>query len=244
MRQDKPEPSYSADNLAVWKKNVDFLADPRFVEAYRCGMGSGHHMCRPPGSDRDIHIEWRVHVLLWAAVHAAKLAGDFVECGVNTGIYSLAVCQYLDFNRTGKSFYLFDTYCGIPAEQMTDEERSLGRADQHSKLYSECYDIARRNFSPYPKAVLVRGVVPDTLDTVDIPRVCYLSIDMNIVQPEIAAIEFFWDKLSPGAPVILDDYGWEHFSPQREAMNAFAKRKSVEILTLPTGQGLLLRPPD
>ena len=51
------------------------------------------------------------------------LAGDFVECGTNTGIMSLAICKYIDFNNTGKRFFLFDTYCGIPEEQILPEER-------------------------------------------------------------------------------------------------------------------------
>jgi O-methyltransferase len=243
MNQNEPNPSYLADWLAVWYKNVDFLKDPRFVAAYRHGMASGHHIGRQLGSDDDIHIEWRVHVLLWAASCAAKLEGDFVECGVNTGIFSLAVCEYLDFNRTGKSFYLFDTFCGIPPEQVAEEERKLGRMAENQEMYSECFDIARRNFAPYPNAHLVRGKVPDTLRSVAIRKVCYLSIDMNIVAPEIAAIEFFWDRLSPGAPVILDDYGWSNYRLQKEAMDRFAESKGVAILNLPTGQGLLLKPP-
>ncbi len=36
---------------------------------------------------------------------------------------SLAICNYIDFNRTGKSFYLFDTYSGIPVEQMLPTEQ-------------------------------------------------------------------------------------------------------------------------
>ena len=237
------QPNYFGDWLAVWHKNVDFLNDPRFIAAYRRGMDSGHHIMRAPGSHDDLHIEWRVHVLLWAARHATSLAGDFVECGVNTGIYSLAVCDYLDFNSLAKSFYLFDTFCGLPAEQISVEEEVLGRQEESDRHYSECFDIAQRNFASYPKAVLVRGKVPDTLASVAIKQVCYLSIDMNIVEPEIAAIEYFWDKLSPGAPVILDDYGWSAYLLQKEAMDRFAERKGVAILTLPTGQGLLLKPP-
>ena len=239
-----PPPSYSADWLTVWHKNVDFLSDEKFMTAYRLGMDSGHHIARPRGSSDDLHIEWRVHVLLWAASHAAKLGGDFVECGVNTGIFSLAVCQYLDFNRLSeKSFWLFDTFEGIPAEQVSDEEKRLGRLAENETAYSECYELAQKNFAPYERAVLVRGKVPETLTSVPIEKVCYLSIDMNIVEPEIAAIEFFWPKLSGGAPVILDDYGWSAFRLQKEAMDRFARSKGVEILTLPTGQGLLLKPP-
>lgn len=181
--------------------------------------------------------------MCWAARHAAKLPGNFVECGVNTGMFSLAVAHYVDFNSTGKKFYLFDTFEGIPEEQIADEERALNIQCKNQTIYKECYEIAEANFEPYPNARLVRGRVPDTLSSVDTGRVCYLSIDMNIVAPEIAAIRHFWDKLVPGAPVILDDYGFAAHAPQKRAMDEFAAGVGREILTLPTGQGLLLKPP-
>lgn len=237
------EANYTHDHLAVWHKSVDFLKDPRFVEAYRRGMDSGHRIGRPAGSRADIHIEWRVHVLCWAAAHAAHLPGDFVECGVNTGIFSLAAAYYVDFNKLDKSFFLFDTFAGIPEEQITDVERIWERHLDNVRSYDECFETARQNFSVYPRARLVRGKVPDTLTIENIPQVCYLSLDMNIAAPEIAALEFFWDKLVPGAPVIMDDYGWIPYKAQKEVLDAFAARKGVQILTLPTGQGLLLKPP-
>jgi O-methyltransferase len=244
-RSSHPPPDYDADSLVVYSKEVGFLRDPRFQAAYRRGMDSGHHIAREPGSDDDIHIEWRVHVLLWAASHAARLPGDFVECGVNTGIFSLAVCDYLDFNATGKSFWLFDTFAGIPLDQVSERERELGRSveSENESMFSECYKLARANFAQFPRAHLVRGRVPQTLATVDIGRVAYLSIDMNIAEPEVAALKFFWDKLSPGAPVIFDDYGWSPYLAQKEALDALAAELGVSILELPTGQGLLLKPP-
>jgi O-methyltransferase len=233
--------TYNADALAVWDKSTAFLDEARFREAYRAGMDSGHHILRAPGSRDDIHVEWRVHVLCWAAAHAARLAGDFVECGVNTGIYSLAVCKYVGFDKLDRDFWLFDTYRGIPESHMAPEERAT-RIEENASLYSECYELARRNFAPYPRAHLVRGTVPETLASVQIGKVAYLSIDMNIVAPERAAIEHFWPKLVPGGIVVLDDYGWLHFDAQKRSMDEFAARAGVEVLTLPTGQGLLLKP--
>jgi hypothetical protein len=235
-----PTYDYDHDGLRVWAKNPSFLKDPAFIRAYQKGMNSGHRIGRPAGSTADIHIEWRIHIVCAAAWHAKHLPGDFVECGVNTGIFSLALCQFLDFNSTGKAFYLFDTYNGIPAEQMSEWERP--RRMLHNEMFEECYATACRNFAPYPKARLIRGKVPDTLPETPIDRVCYLSIDLNIAAPERAALEYFWDKLVPGAPVLLDDYGWTDHAEQKEAMDDFAARKGLMIFNLPTGQGLLLKP--
>ena len=233
-------PDYDHDGMRLHGKNTEFLRDPRFQAAYRAGMSSGHKICRHAGSSDDIHIEWRAHICCWAAWHAKQLPGDFVECGVNTGILSLAVCDFIDFNATGKRFLLFDTFRGIPEEQMLPSERQA-RIAENAAYYAECYDRARQNFARFPRAVLVRGTVPDTLASAAVEEICYLHLDMNIAYPEVAAIEYFWDKLVRGAAVIWDDYGFVHYEAQKHAMDAFAARKGVRIATLPTGQGLLIK---
>lgn len=241
MWGDRGVPSYDANNLVTWYQSVDFMSDKKFLSAYKRGMDSGHQIMRPPGSSEDIHIEWRVAIACWAAQHATRLPGDFVECGVNTGIVSLAICEYVNFNATGKSFWLFDTFCGIPSDQITKSELALGRIDENDAMYLECYETAKHNFMPFPKANLIRGRVPDTLASVSIPAVAYLHLDMNIAYPERAAIEYFWPKMPVGAVVLLDDYGWTPYRPQKNVLDDFAKINGVEIMLLPTGQGLLIK---
>src|SRR5438105_4140462 len=122
-------PEYDADHLAVWSKNLGFLKDERYLAAYRRGINSGHRFNEGCGLD-NLGIEWRVYVCCWAAMHAKNLPGDFVECGVNTGIMSLAVCDYIDFNSTSKNFWLFDTFEGIPQSQMSGKEKPLRRVEK------------------------------------------------------------------------------------------------------------------
>jgi O-methyltransferase len=211
------------------------------MDAYRFGMAGAAAFLDRIGAT-GTHHEWPVLVCCWAAWHATHLPGDFVECGTNTGIMSMAVCRYLEFDKIDKNFYLFDTYGGIPTEQLTDREKALGREEMSKSVYRDCYESTKANFAPYPRVHLVRGVVPDSLSTVRIDRVCYLSIDMNIMVPEIAALDYFWDRLSRGAPIILDDYAKAKFVDKKQAMDDFASHRDVKILNLPTGQGLLLKP--
>jgi O-methyltransferase len=231
------EYSYNGIGLRTFGKTTDCLDDERFIRAHARGWNSGHKKVRHIDDNR-----WIVHVALWAATQAARLPGDFVECGVDTGMFSMAICDWLDFNRIDKDFWLFDTFRGIPDEQMTVAERNGIGGWHNRESYEECFAQAQANFSPWPRCRLVRGMVPETLAQFPADRrVAYLSIDMNIVAPEMAAIEFFWDRLVPGGVVLLDDYGWATHRPQREAFDAFAKAHGAMILNVPTGQGIMIR---
>jgi len=231
------EYSFNGSGLRTFGKTTDSLEDERFIRAHARGWNSGHK--KAAGIDDN---RWIVHVALWAATQAARLPGDFVECGVDTGMFSMAICDWLDFNQVDKDFWLFDTYRGIPDEQMTEAERN-GIAGWHNReSYEECFEQAKTNFLPWPRCRLVRGMVPETLAAFPADRrVAYLSIDMNIVAPEMAAIEFFWDRMVLGGMILLDDYGWATHRPQREAFDAFARAHGTMILNVPTGQGIIIR---
>ena len=64
---------------------------------------------------------------------------------------------------------------------------------------------------------------------------------MNAVMPEIAALDFFWDKISKGGVILLDDYGFKEHLAQKETQDVWAKNHGVAILSLPTGQGLIIK---
>lgn len=224
------ERTYHEDGLAT-EHNCDFTRDPRFVRAYELG--------RATGSFRGRELRWRVHVACWAATHAAHLDGDFVECGVYRGGLARAIVDYVGFGALDKTFYLFDTFAGIPDEAISPEERALGRQPGE---YGECYGDVCETFCSFPNVRVVRGVVPDVLSEVTIERVAYLSLDMNVYQPEIAAAEHFWPRMVSGGIILLDDYGFRRHILQKQAFDAFATQRGVSILALPTGQGLLIKP--
>ena len=235
-----------AMNRLITGHNADFMQEDKFVEASRLARQTLN--ISPQSLPNSDPRSWNTYVCCWAASHAKNLPGDFVECGVNTGMYSTAVIHYIDFNRTGKTFFLCDTFTGIPEEQVTPEEAEFYKnisADvvkrHNSENYTrDIYEDVKEQFKDY-NVKLIRGKVPDTLSLVDAEKICYLSIDMNIVAPEIAAAEYFWDKIVPGGVIVLDDYGWSWHLPQKKAFDKFAENRSVKVLPLPTGQGLIFK---
>ncbi|MBF0216027.1 MAG: class I SAM-dependent methyltransferase [Candidatus Omnitrophica bacterium] len=224
-------PKYYKSGLMSFK-NCDFMKNPNFIKSCEIGM-------RQIGAHDDNFEGWPRHVNLWAAYHARNLRGDFVECGVWKGSNAMSIIQYLDFaGMPDRKFYLFDTFKGLDKDFSTTWEY-----DRLAKVYEEdLYDYVRDSFKKYSNVIIVRGPVPRTLQTVEIGEVAYLSIDMNCVIPEVESIKYFWPKLVPGAIVVFDDYGWGGHEKQKEAIDKVALSLGVEILTLPTGQGLMIKP--
>lgn len=226
---------YARDGL-VTAHDSSFRDQPRFREAYARGVRAGHGV--------DPGIEWRVHVALWSAANALRAPGHFVECGVNAGFVCSAIMQRLDWRNVEKTFYLIDTFEGPVFAQFSDQETSGARVARDALAkgaYVTDLDRVYDNYREWPNVSVVKGVVPEVLAGLAIDRVAFLHLDMNCAFPEAAALRHFWPLLSPGAMVLLDDYAYFGYDSIRHAVDSVAQSLGIEVLSLPTGQGLILK---
>jgi O-methyltransferase len=223
--------NYETDGLAT-HANADFICEPRFSEAYR--------LAKETNPWPNFTLQWRIHIVLYFAELAKKLEGDFVECGVNTGAYARAIIQFVNFNSLNKTFHLFDTFNGLVAELISDEEIQSGVGD-YLNSYRDTYHEVLKTFENFNVQV-IKGVVPESLlQYRGSDKICFLSLDMNCMVPEIAALNFFWDKLVIGGVIIIDDYGFPQHINQKKAYDKFAQEKGEIILCLPTAQGIIIK---
>lgn len=228
----KSEPfDYVGDNIGVRKKNLSFMEDEEFSQAWEKAVEGN----RPAWGGRYKDVRWRAHTAVWAAKHGLTLEGDFVECGVFLGLLSLTICHSLNFSNIPRSFYLFDTFEGIP-----DDGREEIR--KQNEIYFDCFEIAKQNFSPFPNAKLIKGRLPETLAQAPLEKIAYLSVDLNHAKYEEEVISELWDKLSRSAIILIDDYAFQSNEEQYEMWNQFASSKGCSILTMPTGSGVLIKP--
>jgi Macrocin-O-methyltransferase (TylF) len=215
-----------------------FSADSAFAAAYARGVRASNGV--------DPGFRWRVHVALWAARTSLRVGGDFVECGVNTGFISSAIMHNLRWESLERKFYLIDTFAGPVLTQYSEmevETQRLAIAKQalDAGAYITDMERVRANFAEWSNAVIVRGSVPEILGSLRLGAIAFLHIDMNCAFPESAALEFFWNHMSPGAMILLDDYAYFGHDCQRAAIDQFASGVGTDILALPTGQGLIVR---
>lgn len=215
--------------------NADFLRGKAFMDAYEgAAVQTGYRHPAP----------WRVYVNCWAIRRALQEGeGDLVECGTWLGFTALAGMIYSGFfeNNRGKQFFLVDSWEGVDESNMLPEESIryvLGKKEKYCGIFPEI----ERRFSDKPGVVLVKGFVPQTLQKIDSQLISYLHIDMNAANPEVAALKYFWPRLGQGAVVVLDDYGFRGHQAQKDAIDALCIELGTEVLSLPTGQGLILKP--
>jgi len=224
--------TYSQDCLYT-TINADFMHDMHFLESYNLGRKL------MPTSWGDYQFHWRAYVLCWAANQAKNLEGDFVECGVNTGMFARMIINFINFDKLEKSYYLLDTFCGMSEKYSSEKEMIRSKKMGYTK---DIYESVKETFKDFKNVKIIKGAVPDTLEEVKSSKVAFLSIDMNCVLPERAALEYFWDKLVKGGIIILDDYGFPGHLEQKQAHDDFCAKRGILILPLPTGQGLIIKP--
>ena len=106
-----------------------------------------------------------------------------------------------------------------------------------------CYDIEllKAHFNEFKNINFLQGLIPGCLEKLKVEKIGFLHIDLNAAKPEIEGLSFLWDRLIKGGVLLLDDYAFPNRKDQHDAMNSFALKHSFEILSMPTGQGLVIK---
>lgn len=225
-----PRQMFAADMLIALSRNTHFMQDPRFRQSYESTVRN----------DQERSLVWRLHVLAWAADHAKNIEGDFVECGVLRGFSSAVLCKFLEFEKIPKTYYLYDTFEGL-SEDMASEKELRQSVSYKQSDSTEQLEEVRQLFASYPNVRIVKGVVPHSFTEAMPEKVAFMHLDMNAAKAEIAALENLFDRMSPGAVLVFDDFGWQAYRDQMIAEVEYMLKRGYSILELPTGQGLVLK---
>lgn len=222
--------TYFADGMATTHYSP-FMEDEQFSRAY-ARMSEWWH------TDRTLDVRWRMWVLTQAWKTSAALPGAVVEFGAYRG-----GCAYMMLSTTppreGQPIFLFDTFEGIPASNLTSAEQAAGFAGRLSDTTMEHVEQVLRPWAANLR--FVKGDIFETLTTVETGAVAFCHLDLNASAPTVRALEYLYPRLLPGAIVVMDDYGQHDYREQRLAIDAFLADKSESVMTVPTSQGLLVK---
>jgi O-methyltransferase len=218
---------FCGDNIFTIHRNLSFLDDEVFMSIFERNTQSDNRAMQ----ETERSIIWRTHVLSWAARSCLKFEGDFVECACYKGTSAKIICEYLDFNSTGKHYYLYDLF---EHEKGMDHHAMPG----HSK---SLYEQVQQRFAEYPNVHVIQGSVPEALLLNAPQKIAFMHLDINSAAAEIGALEILFERIVPGGMLVLDDYGWLAYNAQKQAEDPFFAKRGLRVLELPTGQGLVVK---
>ena len=190
---------------------------------------------------------FRLYLARQLAVAANAIEGDFVEFGTFRGATAYCMLQataksILDEGNesaSGKPMYLYDTFSGIPNSGMSEHERGMGLEGGFCETSVDRVAATLREFED--RIRLRPGLIPETLDESGPRKIAMMHVDLNLASPTLDALAWAWDKWTPGGFCLLDDYLWDGFEDQRRVVEQFFRERSLPIIALPTGQGLVIR---
>ena len=176
-------------------------------------------------------------------LHAAKLEGAIVECGVWRGGSMMVAARTLQrLGDSGRALWLYDTFEGMSAPTEHDvSNKGTKAADKFEKRRtgedSSTWCLAsleevRGNVEStgYPRDLVryVKGKVEDTLPAQLPPgRIALLRLDTDWYESTLHELETLYPLLIPGGVLIIDDYG--DWSGARKAVDEFLSRHGIPL---------------
>lgn len=223
---------FVGEGIATWHKDPAFATDQTFLE-----LAAKDVDIAPAGV---INWHWNLQTVLWAAQQARSLPGDFVELGVYKGHTTKFLAEYLDFASWPKRWWLYDTFEGIPQDQLDPGREGLTAAN-YGEMFS--FEEVRDRFAATANIQVIKGRVPEVFAETCPDAISFVHIDLNNATAEIGALDALYDRLVPGAVIVFDDFCWSSSHAQARAETEWFRARQLAIFPLPTGQGLFVKPP-
>lgn len=143
------------------------------------------------------------------------IAGDFVECGVCRGGSAAAIAGAL--RGSGRNIWLSDSLAGLPPATPRDGPAA-------ASLTGACWG----SVEAVREAMRLAGWFADTLPQPGPRAVSLLHIDADWYDSVTLALDDFYDRVSEGGIILLDDFG--HWEGRRQAFYDFIARRGLRPL--------------
>lgn len=216
--------------LRVYNTNLEWHDDAEYLAAW-----TQFPEAKPVVKDRKF--------VLWSlAKSVATLDGDTAECGVFNGGSSFLMCLARAGQPAPFPHHVFDSFEGLSEPEPGDvpDKPESFRWKAHDLSVPE--DVVRRNLARFDFVSLYKGWIPDRFAEVADRRFAFVHIDVDLHQPTLDSLAFFYERMVPGGVILCDDYGSTACPGARRAFDDFmGPRPERSVVHLPTGQGFIVK---
>jgi hypothetical protein len=174
--------------------------------------------------------------MLRQLLHLVDLVpGDTAECGVYLGASSWFICDH--FRSSDRTHHGFDSFEGL--SEPSERDGSFW----HVGDLSTREEHARELLEPLG-AILYPGWFPERFDAVADRTFAFVHVDVDLYQPTLDSLEFFYPRMSPGGIILLDDHGLTTCPGATRAAQEYMADRPESIIQLTTGQAFIVKAAD
>lgn len=171
-------------------------------------------------------------------IQKKNILGDIVEIGVWKGGSLLSmILEYEKYQENNRTFHLYDTFSGMTDPTVHDKDLWNNQAELLLK-YDGTKDVikaaagleeVKANISNYTKYEKIQYHQGDILKNEYYPdKIAILRLDTDWYESTKFELDNFYDKVSVGGIIIVDDYG--HWQGCKQAVDEFlAKHPKIKI---------------
>ena len=166
--------------------------------------------------------------------------GARAECGAYRGATALLLCHAWRSRRAefdGERFYLIDSFSGTPESSEHDfipvrDENGATRMESFFPPHKSdvTADMVRRHMRAFPRARIEQGWIPHVLEALPENTWAFAHVDVTLYEPTLAALEYFYPRLSPGGVLICEDSVFCH--GVQKAADQYSAAHDVAYVTL------------
>ncbi len=156
--------------------------------------------------------------------------GDFVECGVWKGHSAYIIATYI--NNHSRNFHIFDSFEGGLSEKSIEDKidcQSKSTEIKESEIFKSEEIQVSKTLKEFPFIKIYKGWIPERFDEVAKNHFAFIHLDVDLYEPTLDSLRFFWDRLSVGGIIVCDDYGSSQFPGAKKAVDEFLKNKNPAL---------------
>lgn len=162
--------------------------------------------------------------------------GDTAECGVFEGAGSYLICRANAANSHFKrQHHIFDSFEGLSTPATIDGQY------WHKGDMSRGESLVRSKLAEFDAYELYKGWIPTRFEEVKEKRFAFVHIDVDLYQPTLDSLSFFYERMNPGGIILCDDYGFTTCPGATKAVDEHLSDKPEKMIFLPDGGGLLIK---
>ena len=165
--------------------------------------------------------------------------GDSADIGVRFGTSSFFILKGL--NDPAKRHMLFDSFEGLsePAPEDRTDSTHASVWKKGDLMVGE--EVTRHNLAQFPNCSYHKGWIPAAFPAAEQHRFCFVHIDVDLYQPTLDSLKFFYRRMTPGGVIVCDDYGFNSCPGAAKALEEFFADKAETLFHIPTGQALVVK---